>query len=65
MSEVPGESTKFMTNVMGTATNILQSFKPLGNICQHVCGLHYYDGELSRQVIAHHYCRYKGYLEAF
>lgn len=54
--DVPGDSTKMMTHLMGTGTSILQSFKPLSNICQHVCGLHYYDGELQRQIIAHHYC---------
>lgn len=35
---------------------LMQSFKPLNKICQHVCGLHFYDGDVNRQLIAHHYC---------
>lgn len=35
---------------------MIQSFRPLSKVCQHVCGLHYYDGDTNRQLIAHHYC---------
>jgi len=56
MSDVPGEPTKFATHLMGMGQCATQSFKPLNNVCQHVCGIHTYDGEPNRQVIAHHYC---------
>jgi hypothetical protein len=56
MCDVPGEKTNLMTHVMGTGQSAIQTFAPLNNICQHVCGLHCYDGELQRQVIAHHFC---------
>jgi hypothetical protein len=32
------------------------SFPPVGDIHAHVCGIHFYNGDLSRQVIAEHYC---------
>ncbi len=34
----------------------LQGEGPLSAIDAHVCGLHFYSGDLKRQVIAHHYC---------
>lgn len=54
--EVPGEKTHLATHVMGIGQSMIQSFKPLSNICQHVCGLHVYDCDSGRQLIAHHYC---------
>ena len=35
---------------------LLESEAPLSAIDAHVCGLHFYSGDMSRQVIAHHYC---------
>jgi hypothetical protein len=32
------------------------SFPPIGDIHAHVCGIHFYNGDMSRQVIAEHYC---------
>ncbi|MEY2530282.1 MAG: hypothetical protein QOI96_367 [Verrucomicrobiota bacterium] len=32
------------------------SFPPIGDIHAHVCGIHFYNGDISRQVIAEHYC---------
>lgn len=32
---------------------------PLSAIAAHVCGLHFYSDDLSRQVIAHHYCSHR------
>jgi len=37
-------------------TGPIQAEGPLAAIDAHVCGLHFYSGDLSRQVIAHHYC---------
>lgn len=32
------------------------SFPPIREIHAHVCGIHFYNGDLSRQVIAEHFC---------
>jgi Protein of unknown function (DUF1264) len=32
------------------------SFPPIGDIHAHVCGIHFYSGDMSRQIIAEHYC---------
>jgi Protein of unknown function (DUF1264) len=29
---------------------------PIGAIMAHVCGIHFYSGNMKRQIIAHHYC---------
>lgn len=39
-----------MQKVMNVATSSLQSFKPVNNICQHVCAFHFYANDMSRQV---------------
>jgi len=38
------------------AKSAAPSFPPLGDIHAHVCGIHFYNGDLSRQVIAEHFC---------
>jgi hypothetical protein len=35
---------------------LLQVEAPLAAIGEHVCGLHFYSGDMSRQVVAQHYC---------
>jgi Protein of unknown function (DUF1264). len=32
------------------------NFPPVGDIHAHVCGIHFYSGNISRQIIAEHYC---------
>lgn len=32
------------------------NFPPVGDIHAHVCGIHFYSGDMSRQIIAEHYC---------
>src|SRR5207253_9066682 len=32
------------------------NFPPVGDIHAHVCGIHFYSGNMSRQIIAEHYC---------
>jgi hypothetical protein len=32
------------------------SFSPIGDIHAHVCGIHFYSGNMARQIIAEHYC---------
>jgi hypothetical protein len=39
-----------------TGAKPLQGESPLSAIDEHVCGLHFYSGDITRQVIAQHYC---------
>ena len=32
------------------------NFPPIGDIHAHVCGIHFYSGDMARQIIAEHYC---------
>src|SRR5437763_15346352 len=32
------------------------NFPPIGDIHAHVCGIHFYSGDMARQIIAAHYC---------
>lgn len=32
------------------------TYPPIGDIHAHVCGIHFYNGDMSRQIIAEHYC---------
>lgn len=32
------------------------TFPPIGDIHAHVCGIHFYSGDMARQLIAEHYC---------
>ena len=48
------------TMKMRSGPNLIQSAAPLHAIDAHVCGLHFYSGNLGRQVIAHHYCSHYG-----
>lgn len=55
-SSAPGEPRTAKTKVLEAGAELLQSEAPLRSIHAHVCGLHFYNGDMSRQVIAHHYC---------
>jgi len=35
------------------------SYPPIGDIHAHVCGIHFYNGDMSRQIIAEHYCAHR------
>lgn len=48
--------TTTSTYVSGMATSMVQSFKPITNICQNLCGIHGYADDPSRQVTADHFC---------
>ncbi|WIA30812.1 hypothetical protein OEZ86_000870 [Tetradesmus obliquus] len=52
----PGEPVSFQQKLINTATSALQSFYPIGKICQHVCAFHCYAHDTTRQVHAHHFC---------
>src|SRR5437868_2716791 len=35
------------------------SYPPIGDIHAHVCGIHFYNGDMSRQIIAEHSCAHR------
>ncbi|GJJ73414.1 hypothetical protein EMPS_05772 [Entomortierella parvispora] len=56
-AEDPKEQASSVASVLGAATSeIVQSFKPMGGICEAFCGLHVYPDDHRRQIIAFHYC---------
>ena len=46
-----GQSSEPAKGVTATA-----NFAPVGDIHAHVCGIHFYSGDMNRQVMADHYC---------
>jgi hypothetical protein len=57
--QVPGEERSAKTKVLEAGAEVLQSEAPLRSIHAHVCGFHFYNGEMNRQVIAHHFCSHQ------
>lgn len=53
---VPGMPETIKSSLLSTGTSLLQSFKPLNAICNHLFGLHFYSGDMNQQVVAHHFC---------
>lgn len=51
-----GEEKSTKTKVLEAGAEMLQSEAPLKSIHAHVCGFHFYSGDMKRQLIAHHYC---------
>src|ERR1700736_4365897 len=47
------------TKVMGMGSHLVQGKRPIDQIDAYVCGLHFYNGEMGRQVIAHHFCSHR------
>eukprot|EP00850_Spirogloea_muscicola_P003062 SM000012S25324 [mRNA] locus=s12:331658:332986:- [translate_table: standard] len=54
--DVPGDPRSTASAVLNAGTSAVQSFRPLGAVHAHLCALHFYAHDLSRQVEAHHYC---------
>jgi Protein of unknown function (DUF1264) len=52
----PQERKSAATKLMGMGSHLLQGKHPLHQIDAHVCGLHFYNGDMDRQIIAHHFC---------
>jgi len=50
-----GEKTA-KTRLLEAGAEVLQGEGPINDIHAHVCGFHFYAGDLSRQVRADHYC---------
>ncbi len=55
-----GEEKSAKTKVLEAGAEALQSEAPLESIHAHVCGFHFYSGDMRRQLIAHHYCAHLG-----
>ncbi len=47
---IPGEGLKMGEKAMQMGTGMMQSFKPISKICEHVCGIHLYCHDNTRQV---------------
>lgn len=55
----PGDAKSTRTKLLEAGAEMTQSEGPLRAIHAHVCGFHFYSGELGRQVVAHHYCAHR------
>ncbi|MBV9671898.1 MAG: DUF1264 domain-containing protein, partial [Verrucomicrobia bacterium] len=55
----PQHSESMETKLMGVGSHILQRKHPIDKIDAYVCGLHFYNGDMQRQVIAHHFCSHR------
>ncbi|MCW1912967.1 OBAP family protein [Luteolibacter sp. GHJ8] len=55
-----GEDKRGKTKLLEAGAEALQSEAPLKSIHAHVCGFHFYNGDIKRQVTAHHYCSHLG-----
>jgi hypothetical protein len=61
MGQTPTPRAKVSTEtkVLGMGSHLLQGKHPIGNIDAYVCGLHFYNGDMGRQVISHHFCSHR------
>ena len=51
-----GESLSIKTTMLDMGAAMTQKFAPLKSICNYLYGAHFYNGDMSRQVQAHHFC---------
>lgn len=54
--DVPGDTKSVKTIALEVGSHGTQKFAPLQGIHMHVCGFHFYNGDMNRQVEAHHFC---------
>ncbi|CAF1430048.1 unnamed protein product [Adineta ricciae] len=52
----PGSKMTLKGHVLDMGARMAGHFAPVNTIHQHVCGFHFYSGDMTRQLIAHHYC---------
>ncbi|MES2707041.1 MAG: OBAP family protein [Verrucomicrobiota bacterium] len=52
----PGKAVEGKTHILAAGAEALQAEAPINAIHQHVCGFHFYNGNMDRQLRAHHYC---------
>lgn len=43
--------------IQTAGTMFVRGYKPLNSTCAHVCGVHIYAHDITRQIEAHHYCQ--------
>ncbi|CAF0791789.1 unnamed protein product [Didymodactylos carnosus] len=55
-ADVAGSPMSMKSHIMDKGAAMLGHFAPINSIHQHVCGFHFYSGQLNRQLTAHHYC---------
>ncbi len=55
----PQQAESTETKLMGMGSHLLQAKHPIDQIDAYVCGLHFYNGDMERQVIAHHFCSHR------
>ena len=53
---VAGEEKSAKSRVLGIGSEMLQGEGPTRSIHAHLCGFHFYNGDIKRAVRAHHYC---------
>ncbi len=53
---VPSNGTAALCGVPGAQAELMQDMGPVAAIHAHLCGFHFYNGDMSRQVRADHYC---------
>lgn len=54
--DVPGRETSAKSKLLEAGAMAMQGKAPVDQIHMYVCGLHFYNGDMTRQVEAHHYC---------
>jgi hypothetical protein len=52
----PGAETSARTQVLEAGAAVLQTLPPIGSINAYLDGFHFYNGRMSEQMEAHHYC---------
>lgn len=52
----PGEPMKMEQHVVDKSAMMVQCFKPINQMSQHVCTFAIYSHDMSRQIETHHYC---------
>lgn len=52
----PGEPMTVQQHLVDKSAMMVQSFKPIKQISQHVCTFAIYSHDMSRQIETHHYC---------
>jgi len=55
-NSLPGEERPLLKKALDTSAGWLQSFHPIKQIHLHLSGFHFYNGDMNRQVEAHHFC---------
>ena len=53
-ASVPGQTSESTKSAEPGA-----NYPPIGDIHAHVCGIHFYNGDMNRQIIAEHYCAHR------